>query len=116
MSNKLIYLASCYSVGNATPMDKELRFQEACRKTAELLDEGYFVFCPIAHSHPLAVIGGIGDSWAIWQNLDKAMLERCDELWVYKMPMWEQSTGITAEIAYAKELGKPIKYLEYDGS
>ena len=49
-----------------------------------------------------------------WLKQDFAVLERCDELWVYKMPEWEKSKGIFAEIAFAEHNGIPVKYLEYE--
>ena len=112
MREPLVYLASCYSVGGADDDEKERRFRHACEVTARLMQEGYIVFCPIAHSHPLAVFGALPGDWAFWQRQDMAMLERCDALWVLMMPMWEQSTGITAEIAHAEALGIPVRYLE----
>jgi hypothetical protein len=40
------------------------------------------------------------------------MLQRCDELAVLKLPGWRESTGVTAEIAIAREFGLPVRFIE----
>lgn len=37
------------------------------------------------------------------------MVSKCEKLIVIKLPGWETSTGVTAEIAHAKELGLLIE-------
>jgi hypothetical protein len=115
--SKLIYLASPYS---KYPGGRNAAFVVACDKAAELMLQGTKVFCPIAHSHPIEDIGmdGVIQDGDFWLSQDFAVLSRCDELWVYKMPGWDVSYGVGKEIDFAVENGIPIKYLEYefDGS
>ena len=109
MSEKLIYLASPYS--NPNPAVSERRFIAVCHYAADLMRAGYMVFSPIAHTHPIAKYG-LPKDWAFWSRCDRVLLERCDELWVVQMDGWDTSIGVQAEIAIAKELGKPVLYLE----
>lgn len=109
---KLIYLASPYS---KYPLGREAAYQESCRKAADLMDQGYAVFCPIAHSHAIETIAmdDIKDGdW--WLKQDFAILEVCNELFVYQMPGWDTSYGVGQEIEYARQLGMPIRYIPFN--
>lgn len=111
MSRPLHYLATPYSryFGG-----REQAYIEACKCAALLIKRGLFVFSPIAHSHPIAEIGGIDPLCAdTWLPLDLAMLDECDGLLVVMMPDWDQSEGIKKEIARARELGKPVSFLSW---
>lgn len=108
---KLIYLATPYS---KYPGGREQAYKEACKKAAELMSH-VAVFCPIAHSHSIELEGMNGDikngDW--WLKQDFEVLKRCDELWVYQMPGWEDSYGVTREIQFALNNFIPIKMLHY---
>lgn len=110
---KLVYLASPYS---KYPGGRAEAFQLACQKAAEVMSMGYAVFCPIAHSHSIEEVGMGGEimdgDW--WLHQDFAVLDKCDELWVYMMPGWEVSYGVGKEIERAKRLGIIIEYLYFD--
>jgi len=104
----MIYLASPYS--HADPTIREARFRAACRAVVDLVRAGHVVFAPIVHCHPL-VEYGFPTEWSFWERVDRAYLERCDELVVLMLEGWEESVGVRAELALAAELGKPIRYL-----
>ncbi len=105
----VIYLASPYS--DIDPDVREERYQAACRKAAALMREGGLVFSPIVHSHPLTFHGLPGD-WGYWEQYDRRQLEHCDEVVVLALPGWKESKGVQAEIAIAKDLGKPVRYAD----
>jgi Domain of unknown function (DUF1937) len=113
MKDKLVYLATPYS--HADEEVKERRFKEASTMAAQLMEAGYLVFCPIAHSHPIEYYGmpdlKSGD-W--WLRQDFAILKHCDILMVYEMPGWNISYGVKKEIEFAKEHGIPIKYIKLE--
>jgi hypothetical protein len=44
------------------------------------------------------------------------MLKECAKLMVLTMPGWEDSKGVSGEIAIAKELGIAIEYIEWSGT
>ncbi len=108
---KLVYLASPYS---KYPGGREAAYKEVCSKAAELMQQ-VAIFCPIAHSHSIELEGMNGDikngDW--WLKQDFAVLKRCDELWVYQMPGWEESYGVTKEIMFALNNLIPIKMIPY---
>ena len=107
----VIYLASPYN--HDDPNVQELRYWEACRAAAQMMRAGWLVFSPIAHSHPIARFGLPGD-FAFWETLDKAWIDRCDELVVLTISGWRDSVGVTAEIEYARQRGLPIRYVDPD--
>lgn len=110
----LIYLASPYS--HADPKVREIRFKEVCKEAARLMQEGWIVFCPIAHSHPIAEYGNCdATSHDFWLVQDFGILKHCKMLFVYMMPGWKKSFGVNAEIDFAIANEIPVCYLEYTG-
>ena len=113
-ANTVYYLASPYTSGTAYV--KNLRYISVAMIAAHLATKGYIFFCPIIQSHWIAYYGEIGNtSWEYWENFDTEMLTRCDALLVATLPGWEKSIGVQAEIQIAKDLKKPIKYVDDDG-
>jgi nucleoside 2-deoxyribosyltransferase len=105
----VIYLASPYSHSDSSV--QEQRFEAVCKKAAELFRAGQIVFSPIAHSHPIAKYGIPGD-WQTWEAFDRIMIAACDKIVVLCLDGWKTSKGVAAEIEIAKQLGKPVEYIE----
>lgn len=106
-----IYLASPYS--HPDPEVRERRFEAACRAAGRLMLKGKVVFSPVAHSHPIERIGldrRYGQDF--WLRQDIPFLRGAAELCVLKLPGWEQSIGVEAEIQYARLHRIPVTYLE----
>jgi hypothetical protein len=105
----LVYLATPYS---KYPEGIEVAFQDASRLAARLMEIGVKVYSPIAHTHPLAIYGGINPlDHSIWLPFDEAIMAKSDALLVAKMPTWQTSYGIAHEISVFDKAGKPIYYL-----
>ncbi len=109
MNKRIIYLASPYS--HPDPAMRELRYKQACEVAALLMRDGHLVYSPIAHSHPLTAFG-LPANWEFWRPLDEAMLAKCQALVVARLSDWEQSRGVRAELAQARELGLKIGFVE----
>ena len=89
-------------------------FLAACRVTAALIKAGIRVYCPIAHTHPVAIHGGLDPlDHAIWMPADRPLMEAASGLIVVKMQGWGESRGVQEEIKVFKNAGKPIHYLEW---
>lgn len=105
------YLATPY---RAYPHGFEEAFHEACYAAAKLTKAGVWVYCPIAHTHPLAM-SGVG--WACedhrWTRLNKPFLKAAVGIIMTQMPGWENSEGMHDELADIQEQGKPIHYMEW---
>jgi hypothetical protein len=106
----MIYLASPYS--HPDPEVRQARHDAACRCAARLMAGGQVVFSPIAHSHAIAAFlpPVLCMSWGFWKSQDFPLLEKADTLLVLRLDGWEQSVGVAAEIARARELGIPVRW------
>ena len=116
-AERLIYLASPYTATHKPGVNHQAleyrRFVAVCRAAGRLMRAGEFVLSPIAHTHPIKVLGGgLTGDWQRWAQYDRLLIERCDEVWVLRLPDWETSVGVGAEIELAKDLGKPVAYVE----
>lgn len=111
MNQPLYYMASVYT---QFPKGLEQAYIEASKSAAMLLKRGLNVFSPIAHSHPIALYGGIDKiDHDFWMRLDIAILDECAGLLVVMMPGWRESKGIAAEIKHARETGKSVTFLSW---
>ena len=108
MANTLLYLASPYS--HEDPAVRHARSEAACRAAAELIRQGKAIYSPIAYSHPLCQYG-LPLDWQFWQKHDLRFLEMCSEVIVLKLPQWEKSVGVQAEIAAARAMNKPVTFV-----
>ena len=82
-----IYLASPYS--DASPNVMSARFVLACK---------------------------VAGDWRFWANSCREIIGLASKLIVVRIPGWDESQGVTAEIAIALELGKPVEYMDLEGA
>jgi hypothetical protein len=108
---KKIYLAIPYS-GMV-----ESSYEQANKAAAELMSgsDKINVFSPITHSHPLTQYGVRGD-WEFWKQVDFQFIDWAEEVWVVVpeegIKRVLMSVGVIAEINYANESKKTVKYLK----
>lgn len=107
---KKIYLASPY--WHKDPKVREKRFIAVCKKAGELMNQGFFIYSPIAHSHPIALQCVLPKDWEFWKKYDIEYIRWMDEVWILKLPGWKASLGIQNEIIIANDLNKPIKFVK----
>lgn len=109
---EFIYLATPY-----THKDKQMmiaRFKMVNIEAAKLMAAGNHVFSPISHTHPIAVVGDLPRGWEYWKEYDRRILKICTKIVVLRLPGWDISTGVQAEIKVGEEYGIPIEYIDYD--
>lgn len=107
----LWYLATPYS---KYPRGLEKAFVEACRAAALLVRHGVRVYSPIAHTHPVAIHGGIDPlDHSIWLPADKPFMDAACGLLVVRMTGWAESYGIGEEIKVFEAAGKPIRHMDW---
>ena len=105
-TRKLFYLASPYS---KYPGGPERAHEVVCRIAGQLVKEGVAVFCPIAHTHPIATFGHIDlYSHDIWLPVDEPLMRACDAMLIVEMAGWQESYGIAKEIEFFVEAEKPV--------
>jgi len=107
----LVYLATPYS--HKEPFVRHERFEKVNEVAARLMEDGYAVFSPISHSHPIEQhMTADQQSWEFWERQDVPILKACDQLFVLMLDGWKESVGVRAEIEKANELNLPIFYLD----
>lgn len=106
---KIAYLACPYS--DPDPKIKHMRLTIVTKVAYELMNREIYVYSPLTHNIPIDQLG-IHGNWLTWKCFDHAMLSRCDRLIVLKLPGWQESKGVAAEIAHANELKLPIEWME----
>jgi len=107
----MLYLAVPYSHPEAGV--RHDRFVKVNLAAAALMRQGFLVFSPISHGHPICSAGALPGSWQYWENVSRAILQLCKLLIVLQLDGWEDSTGVVNEIRIAKELGIPIEYRQF---
>lgn len=99
------YIAGPYSGADIIIILGNIR--QGINKAAQLMREGYAVFCPFL-DFLIALMPGKQISKEAYQSNSMAWVECCDVMYV--LPGWESSNGTKREIARAQELGIPIFY------
>jgi Domain of unknown function (DUF1937) len=113
MMDGFFYLATPYS---KYPEGIEEAFRLACRATAKLIRAGVRVYSPIAHTHPVAIHGGLDPfDHATWLPADRPFMEAARALVVLMADGWRESVGIAEEIRIFHESGKPVIYMDVRG-
>lgn len=111
MSSKgFFYIASPYS---KYPDGIYAAYRMACFQSSLLVRAGVPVFSPIAHSHMIAVAGGIDPfDHAIWLPADKPLMDASRGLIMLMADSWRESYGMQKELEAFKAAGKPIVYMQ----
>lgn len=102
------YLATPYS---KYPDGVETAFVRAAEQSAILIGAGIPVFCPITHTHPIAMTNTIPNKWETWIVNDTPLMDAAKGIIVCMMKSWEISQGILHEIEYFSKQGKPVKFM-----
>lgn len=110
-----VYLASPYM--NKLETVRDVRFYLAAIAAAYYIEHDRPVYAPIVHSCPIAKYGlsnkdAVELPFSYWEHLDFAMLFNAAALHVLMLPHWDTSVGIAAEIAFAKKLETPTRYIK----
>lgn len=106
----MIYLASPYS-GNRSQM--HLRYVKAVEYCAKIIStSGSYIFSPIVHWHPAAQNFNLPTDAKFWEDYNHHILSKCEKMIVLKLPGWQESLGVQAEIKFATEHSIPIFYDE----
>lgn len=104
----LYYLASPYS--HKEPEVMANRAEVVTKAAVDLLNQGVFVFAPIAYNAPWEKYNLPGD-WNFWQEFDKAFVSRMDAVVVLQLDGWDKSVGVKHEIEFANQNSIPVYYL-----
>lgn len=109
--NGIIYLAIPYT------FNPEISFKIANEVAADLMKDGYIVFSPISHSHPISINldEKLRCDHDFWMKQDLPILKLCSKV-IMIVPngvqkLIQQSRGCVMEIQTATHYNIPIEYL-----
>ena len=106
----MIYVSSPFS--HPDPEIRKYRYLMVCRYVANLLENGYRAYSPIAHSEGLCqACPQLKRTFSFWKDLDLDMLRRSDSIHVLKLDGYRQSVGVQSEIAEARSCDIPVSYM-----
>ena len=105
----MIYLAGPYS--HEDPKVREQRFEALTKKAAELMIDGLVIFSPITHGHAIADRHDLPLDFQWWQNQCLDILSRATSMVVLRLPGYDESKGVSAEIAHAERLNIKIEFM-----
>jgi hypothetical protein len=112
-SASLAYIAAPYS--HPDPVVVAQRMSAFDFEVAKLLLQSMtFPVSPLLN-HGIIGRHKVPGNWEFWQHYSRRLLARCDELIVLMIPGWEESEGVQGEIAFAKSLHMPIRFVEPEG-
>ena len=110
--SKLIFISSPYNHWDDSVI--ESNYFKVAKFAAKLCSEGFVVISPIVYGHNLLKLRDFPSDWEFWQNFCLTLLDRCDEMIVYKMDGWDKSRGVKGEIEFATNKGIKIIYTDYE--
>lgn len=104
------YLATSYS---KHPAGLDAAFRMAVHATGLLMRAGVPVYCPIAHSHPVATICEMDPKdHSIWLPVDQPLIDAAHGIIVLRDGNWEESFGIAHELECFRAAGKPVVFMD----
>lgn len=103
-----IYLGSPYTL---YPKGHDAAARDASECAAILMARGLPIYAPIPHGHSITLAGDLPKDWDFWKRQCDPMIDAAAALIVLTMDGWQESVGLTYEIATFLVAQKPILYL-----
>jgi hypothetical protein len=112
-----VYLMSPYSHKDIKVCEERVKIAD--NASAFLMEQGYIVFSPLSHSHPIS-LSEYGKNVSshldhgFWLTQDFAWLQFCEGYFILKIEGWDKSTGVSVERALCDAIDdKEIPFLGY---
>ena len=87
-------------------------YHRACELAGMLVRQGFHVYCPIAHTHPIAIKGKLDPfDHELWMPLDECFMKNAKGLIIGTMRGWRDSYGLEVERRYFESVNKPVRFL-----
>ena len=91
----------------------EMRVQSVYKYIAFLAKQNQNATSPII-LHPIAKTNGLPTTFEFWNDYCFDLLKRCDSIHVLTLEGWKESTGVKAEIEFAKQNQIPVFFKTID--
>lgn len=104
----MIYLASPYTSdlkGQLKLSLQQERANQALAFTAMMMQQGFVLFSPVVYGHSIASVAGLPTDAEFWWQFNIDYLRHAEAIFVLRLPGWDQSKGVQAEIRQAKLMG-----------
>lgn len=108
----MIYIAAPYSSPDKNLI--EYRIKAVSEYAAHMMKLGYYCVSPILVGTTILQYVELPTDFAFWQNYSFNLLIKSDMLAVMKLNGWKESTGVQAEISYAKDHNIKIEHVDVD--
>lgn len=108
----MIYIASPYSSPIAGA--HQLRFEKVRGFTIHMLSQGFVAFSPIVYAHEMAEMSQLPTTAQYWMRFNNDILRHAEGVFVYMLPGWKESKGVTIETNLARALGIPVSFWQED--
>ena len=115
----LWYLAHPYTCKDAEGRyvlgGEEANFRLCCVRAARLIEAGWLIYSPIAHTHPIhcAWPGFVGqEAHEMWYTLDNEFIRQIPFAGIILAPGWQMSKGCRHEKELFESLGRQVMYLD----
>lgn len=106
------YVATPY--GDSEPLEvRRRRYEAALDVCGGLISAGVRAYCPIVHTHHLAMAGHRPPDG--WYGHDLDMVGLFDVLVVAMLDGWDSSRGVALETERMESLGRPVLHVTPDG-
>lgn len=106
----MIYIAAPYS----SPIEglQEQRFQKTRDFVKHLMSTGYMVYSPVVYTHRLAGELNLPGDADYWHQFNVEFLKNALQIFLLRLPGWDQSKGVRMELNIAKILGIPVIHFD----
>ena len=101
--------------GQYVPAGEEANFRICCIRSGRLMEAGYNIYSPIAHTHPIHVSSPTFlacHEHQTWYELDNEFMDRTEWSGIIMAPGWPHSKGCVAERDQFVARGLPIKFYQ----
>ena|SRR3990167_8714880 len=103
------YLVSPYS--DPDPAIREFRYIQVMHVASKLLQEGEWIYSSILYCHDMAIRFGLPTDFAFWRQYNFHMIDLAESLLVLPLSGYTESRGVAAELEYAKNTYKLIRFI-----
>lgn len=108
----MVYVAAPYSHPDVYVRASRARFASEC--SAWFMEAGFSVVSPLSMGHHIAEkCVGVRTDFAAWENTCLQLLESCSRLCVLMLEGVQNSVGVAAEIAHARNLRIPCEQMRF---
>ncbi len=108
----IVFISSPYNHPDRFVMEEN--YLKVAKLANRLIHKGVVAISPVAYGHNLLSLTEkeIPGDWDFWKAFCFTLIDKSDEVYVYKIPGWDKSGGVREEIEYATSKGIKVTYID----